>query len=195
MCSWPFLFFYPSFLSSIPLPFCLFPILSFRCDIFQVWRSRPMRSCHLASFRLHGSFHPLLCRLPAFAFADGKQPHLNFVDLYRILNWFSCFVWLGCVKKKVSLIRSTSKCIKKRILRLLAFLFFQISVVFHFFSAGKDLPKYIYFQNLHLVLLKIKPKTSTRISSFISFHDFGGKKNNFHLIPTRNWIKISKWLL
>ena len=40
---------------------------------------------------------------------------------------------------------------------------------FRFFRAGKDCPKYIYFQSLYLVLLKIRPKTSEKIIKFYFF--------------------------
>ena len=67
-----------------------------------------------------------------------------------------------CQYAKVCLIRSsTLRSVNKRILKFLAFLFFQISIIFRFFSARKDCQKYIYFQHLHPVLVKIRLIIST----------------------------------
>ena len=75
-----------------------------------------------------------------------------------------------CQYAKIFLIRSsTLGKVNKRILRYLAFLFFQILFIFPFFSARKDWQKYIYFQHLHLDLVKIRHMISTEKISFCLF--------------------------
>ena len=49
------------------------------------------------------------------------------------------------------------------------FVFFQISFIFRFFSARKDWQKYIYFQYLHLDLMKIRHMISKEKISFFLF--------------------------
>ena len=51
---------------------------------------------------------------------------------------------------------SSSVSVKTLITRHLSFLFFSISIIFRFFSASKDCQKYIYFQRLYPVLLKMR---------------------------------------
>ena len=88
-----------------------------------------------------------------------------------------------CQYVKVFLIgSSTSGSVNKKILRLIAFLFFQISFIFFSFSARKDCQKYMYFQHLYPVLVQIRFITFIEKNCYCFFYNFGNKWTIFTLL-------------